>query len=325
MNVLVIGLGSMGKRRIRLMKQYLPGIVVSGVDINQERRDFVHSEYSIDTYASVKEAIQENAFTHAFICAAPLAHAQLIEYCLEHGLHVFSELNLVADGYNNNMLLAENKAVTLFLSSTFLYREEVRFLLAEIKKSKVALIYTYHVGQYLPDWHPWESVHDFFVGNKRTNGCRELFAVELPWLLCAFGKVTNMHVLKNNISSLKLGYADQYMVTLEHETGHKGQMIVDVVSRVPVRHFEVFGEDIQLEWRGKPEDLWRSDSNFSSMQLVSFKNSVERVTGYADFVVENAYWDEMKEFFAVCVGEKESSYSFDDDLYTLSLIDQIER
>ena len=38
------------------------------------------------------------------------------------------------------------------------------------------------LGQYLPDWHPWESYKSFFVSNKKTNGCRELFAIELHGL-----------------------------------------------------------------------------------------------------------------------------------------------
>ena len=38
MRVLVVGLGSMGKRRIRLIKQIDPGIQVIGVDSKPDRR-----------------------------------------------------------------------------------------------------------------------------------------------------------------------------------------------------------------------------------------------------------------------------------------------
>ena len=40
MKIIVVGLGSMGKRRIRLLKQYFPFVQISGADKNQERREY---------------------------------------------------------------------------------------------------------------------------------------------------------------------------------------------------------------------------------------------------------------------------------------------
>ena len=45
MRVLVVGLGSMGKRRIRLMKQYNSKLKILGIDTNIERAKSVQSEY----------------------------------------------------------------------------------------------------------------------------------------------------------------------------------------------------------------------------------------------------------------------------------------
>ena len=39
MNIVVIGLGSMGRRRIRLIKQYKNSYKIIGVDLNKERRN----------------------------------------------------------------------------------------------------------------------------------------------------------------------------------------------------------------------------------------------------------------------------------------------
>ena len=121
-----------------------------------------------------------------------------------------------------------------------------------------------------------------------------------------------------------LDFPDSYMVTLEHESGHRGQLVVDVVTRVPVRQFEVFGEQLQIEWRGKPEDLYIADDTFSMMQKVELKQKAERQDGYQAFVVENAYREEIQEFFAVCDGKAQSRYSFTKDMEVVRLIDQLE-
>jgi predicted dehydrogenase len=325
MNTIVIGLGSMGKRRIRLLLENFPEISVSGVDQNIDRCNAVSHEFHINTYSSIQEAISREKINYAFVCISPLSHAEIITFCLTNDMHVFAELNLVDDGYHDNIALAKKNNLILFLSSTFLYRTEIQFLIEKIHQSNSKLSYTYHVGQYLPDWHPWENISDFFVGNKRTNGCREIFAIELPWLIRAFGKVRGINVRKDNISSLPLGYPDIYFVTIEHESGHTGQLCVDVVTRMPLRHFEVFGEDLQIEWRGTPEELRIANDGFTEMQIIKQDQTVERIDGYHEFIVENAYLEEVKEFFYVCRGKANDTYTFLDDLYTLNLIDQIEQ
>jgi len=324
-NVMIVGLGSMGKRRLRLLVENYKESCIIGVDPSSERRKQVIDQYGIICFDSIHDAINNtSAVNAAFVCTPPVTHAAIIQVLLESEIHVFSELNLISDGYLENIGLAEKKGRILFLSSTFLYRDETRFLIRQIQREKTKLTYTYHVGQYLPDWHPWESYQDFFVTDVRSNGCREIFAIELPWLVQAFGKVSGVIVSKDTISSLSLPYPDSFLVLLEHESGHRGQFMVDVVARIPIRHFEVFGEKLQIEWRGTPEQLWIADERFSEMQKVDLKHEVSGVDGYHSYIVEDAYLKEIEEFIAVCNGKKHTAYSFSDDLYTLALIDRIE-
>lgn len=105
---------------------------------------------------------------------------------------VFTELNLVSDGYEE--FTKDEYDNRLFLSSTLLYRKDIQYIKDRVGEERVN--YVYHVGQYLPDWHPWESYKDFFVGDKRTNGCREIMAIDLPWIESAFGKIVDFSVVK---------------------------------------------------------------------------------------------------------------------------------
>lgn len=123
MRVAVIGLGSMGKRRIRLIKQIDENIEIIGVDLNEDRREETESKFNIQTVDSI-EALPEGV-SAAFVSTSPLSHAAIIKQCLMRRMNVFTELNLVSDGYDENMMLAQNKGCVLFLSSTFLYREEI--------------------------------------------------------------------------------------------------------------------------------------------------------------------------------------------------------
>lgn len=66
------------------------------------------------------------------------------------------------------MAKAKEKGVLLFLSSTMLYRRETQYIKQQVAAFGKPVHYIYHIGQYLPDWHPWENYKNFFVGNART-------------------------------------------------------------------------------------------------------------------------------------------------------------
>ena len=98
MNICVIGLGSMGKRRIKLLKNRNEKLSIIGIDNNLERTKRVSDEYGIICYPSLSDVNSD--LDCAFICTSPQFHAELIKECLHRDLHVFSEINLISDLYN---------------------------------------------------------------------------------------------------------------------------------------------------------------------------------------------------------------------------------
>ena len=325
MNILVVGLGSMGKRRIRLIKQIDESIKLYGVDSREDRRKQAEELYGIVTFNDLDVALK-NEIDAAFICTSPLSHANLIETCLGRKLHVFTEINLFSDGYEKNMKLAKEQGVVLFLSSTFCYREEIKYIIDAVAASNSQTIYTYHVGQYLPDWHPWENYTDYFIGDSKTNGCREIMAIEFPWIIKAFGKVLDIQIKKGKKSNLKIGYNDTYSMLLAHESGTQGVITVDVVSRKAVRNLEVFSEDLYISWDGSENGLKKYDFESKTEKQVVLYDSVDKQENYAAFIVENEYKNEINAFFDIIKsnGKMKAVYDFSDDLEVLALIDKIE-
>lgn len=323
MNIIIIGLGSMGKRRIRLLKNHFQRFNIFGIDLNESRRIECEKNYSIKTFENLND-LNSNEVYCAFICTSPLSHSKIIRDCLNKGLHVFTELNLVKDGYIENIELALKMNVTLFLSSTALYRKEIEFILSKTESKAKPVIYSYHVGQYLPDWHPWEDYKNFFVKENRTNGCRELLAIELPWIIAAFGKINNINITTGKMSELDLDHNDYYLIQFSHENGSKGNLIVDIICREAVRKLEIFNESLYIEWQGKPDTLKSKNIDTKELETVNLYESIDKLESYSSTIIENQYLEEIKTFFDVIEGNKDSKYTFYDDLYTLEVIDRIE-
>jgi len=324
MKIIVIGLGSMGKRRIRLLKEH-QDIEIYGIDSNQERCKEVTEKFGVKCFGSISEAVKNEKINCAFVCTSPLSHSAIINECLKNNLHIFTEINLVSDGYDENIKLAKEKNLVLFLSSTFLYRKETQMIIDKVKDRNSKLNYIYHVGQYLPDWHPWESYNNYFIGNPKTNGCREIMAIDMPWLITAFGKIKNVSAVKSKNTNLNISYNDNYLITIEHETGAKGVFAVDVVTRKPIRHIDVYGEDIQISWNGTPDSLIEYDIQDKTSKQIAIDNASEHVEGYAAFVTENPYREEINAFLSqINNADNEPEWDFVKDAELLKIIDQIE-
>ena len=324
MKIIVIGLGSMGKRRIRLMSEHKE-VELFGIDSQESRCAEVKEKFGITCYNSIDEACKAQEIEAAIISTSPLSHASIIKDCLEHNLHVFTEINLVQDGYNDNIVLAKEKGKVLFLSSTFLYRKETQTIIEKVHEAKCPLNYIYHVGQYLPDWHPWESYNNYFIGNPKTNGCREIMAIDLPWIVTAFGAIKDVMVMKSKNTELNIQYNDNYLIMLEHENGTKGVFAVDVVSRKPYRHIDVYGEHLQLSWNGTADSLNQYDIENKQEVNISFEDASEHVEGYAAFITENPYREELNAYLKqISDSNYAPAWDFEKDKTVLDWIDKIE-
>ena len=325
MNIIVIGLGSMGKRRIRLLKEN-PEYNVLGVDSNIERRQETTEKFQIQCYTSLTEALSEKNIDCAFVCTSPLSHADIIHECLQQGLHVFTEINLIPDRYDENLRLAKEKGLVLFLSSTFLYRKETQTIINKVHQTKSPLNYIYHVGQYLPDWHPWESYNNYFIGDSRTNGCREIMAIDLPWLVTAFGPIKRVSAAKSKNTGLNINYNDNYLITIEHENGNKGVFAVDVVTRKAIRHIDIYGEYFQMSWNGTPDSLVEYDIENKTERRIEMIGASEHEDGYAAFITENPYREEIWSFLNLVQGNDGAAvWDFEKDKNVLKIIDIIEQ
>ena len=146
MKLLIVGLGSMGKRRARLAKGMDSSLAIVGVDSADARRaEATELGLAENAWASIGEAVEAARPDAALVCTAPLSHAGIIGELLDHDLPVFTELNLVRDGYAENMAKAAEKHLPLFLSSTMLYRRETQYIKQAVHQFGKPLQYFYYI------------------------------------------------------------------------------------------------------------------------------------------------------------------------------------
>jgi predicted dehydrogenase len=178
------------------------------------------------------------------------------------------------------------------------------------------------MGQYLPDWHPWESISKFYVGQRQTSATREMVPFEMEWITWIFGDVKTISCLKGKTSDLPVDIDDVYQVIFEFENGVIGHLLVEVISRTPTRILRVVGDKGTIEWNWL-EDVVRL-YDIKKKQWVEFKEKRGfKEKGYV--AKENMYIEEMKNFINAIKGKEKYVYSLEDDLKILTLLESSEK
>ena len=150
-------------------------------------------------------------------------------------------------------------------------------------------------------------------------------AIDLPWIVTAFGPIKKATAVKSKNTELNINYNDNYLITLEHEGGHKGVLAVDVVTRKSIRHIDVYGERFQMSWNGTADSLTEYNIENKEVKTITFDDASEHVEGYAAFITENPYREELNSFLAQIANPKQKpAWDFEKDLAVLKAIDEIE-
>lgn len=326
MKFLVIGLGSMGKRRVRNL-QALGHKDIVGFDPRADRCAEAHEKYDIETTAEWDEA--EALTVDAWVISTPPeTHFDYGLKAAPRGIHFFCEAN-VTDPRAEEMMAALKKSGTVGApSSTMRYFAGPKKLKALLSEGAIGkpLTFTYHTGQYLPDWHPWESYKDFYVSNRDTGACREIVPFELSWMLDLFGPAERLSAMRDKLSDLECDIDDVYHLLLKFDSGMVGHLMVDVLSRPAFRVFRILGSHGSIEWDhgAGVVKLWTVGAEPNTYDLQTCDLSLGTVeSGYIHG--EEPYIEEMSDFVAACRGERPWPFSLEKDEVALEHLIRAER
>ncbi len=317
--VMVVGLGSMGKRRVRnLLANGIPKENIIGVDRRADRIAEAADKYGIATRGEVLPA-DLAAVSALVISTSPDQHLPYAQLAAEHRKHMFIEASVLADGLPELAAEVEARGLVAFPSCTmrfFAGPRRVAQLIGDGAIGKV-LAWQYQSGQYLPDWHPWEPITDFYVSNPPTGGCREIVPFEMVWLEPVFGKVRDIDGRHAKLSDMPAAIDDIYMLQMRHEGGVLGQLIVDVLGRTAIRHLRVTGSEGTLEWDdgAKRIRVFRVASGQWEDESVGGGTVESRYIN-----PEEPYIEEIRTFLECARSGKQPAYTLRDDVKILDLL-----
>jgi predicted dehydrogenase len=322
MKFLIVGLGSMGKRRIRNL-QFLRAGEVIGFDPRQDRGREAEDKYHITTYSDFETAMAAKPDA-LIISTPPDKHVEYALKAAKHNRHFFMEASVVLDGMDELAALCRGKKIVAAPSCTMRFHPAIKDIKHAVAIGKYGHVvnFSYHSGQYLPDWHPWEQPKDYYVGNKPTGACREIVPFELTWLVDIIGLPTAVKAIYGKTRDVGADIDDTYVISLAFPGG-LGNLTVDVTARYATRSLILNMEQGQILWRWDDPAVKLYDAT-KKRWIHYYQPQGQTVEGYNKNIVEDMYIDEMSAFIQAIKGEGEFPNSLQDDIKILKLLEQME-
>ena len=120
-----------------------------------------------------------------------------------------------------------------------------------ITQDKLGKIYSVQVdvGEYLPDWHPWEDYRQSYAARADQGGGVVLTLIhELDYLHWLFGKPKGVFAIGGHRTSLEITAEDTALITFETERNICVQLRMDYWRKPPVRHMNIVAENANVDW-----------------------------------------------------------------------------
>ncbi len=320
-----IGLGSMGKRRIRnLLYHGIKPENIIGFDKNPERIREAVQLYKITPVKSFSEGLKKYNPQAFLISTNPDTHWKYFLPAARLRRHFFVEHPTTDHGYDELKKIMDGSFVAA-PSCTLKFNSAIKEIKKQIDKKTIGsvLSFQYHLGQYLPSWHPWEDFRQVYFSKKSTGACREMFAFELLWLTHALNlpEIEKIQGVTKKLSDLEMNADDFYSYIAKFKNGIMGTVVIDLLSRSPFRTLRIIGTEGVLDWEWQRYEIKISKPKNKIKTINLSKGRQEK--NYV--ATEDMYEEEIGAFLEAVRGRKKYPFTFDENQKYLKALFALEK
>jgi predicted dehydrogenase len=305
----VIGLGSMGKRRVRDLA--ILGHEVIGFDIRTDRNKQAREMFGIGTVRGFEELLRKKPDA-LVISTPPDQHLTYYDRSFAARLPFFSEANILTPTPDWFAAREAKSGVRGYPSGTWKFHPLFSLLrrqLLEIGLDHVNTVH-YQYGGYLPLWHPWERYDKFYAGRSRhTGAAREMVPFEMEWLAWLFGPLRAVCAVNSQRAKWSTAIDDSYLMLIEFESGLCGSIMVELHQVAPFRIGRVSCSNHSFTLDLASHELKRYEKATDSWRY--FKPPGMRTLGSFDF--EQIYMAEIKAFVGSLRGDEAYPKTWSED------------
>ncbi len=253
--VLIVGLGSIGKRHLRLAREILPE---ADIRVLRHQACATVPEFANGCFSSLDESIKFSPQI-AVIASPATFHIDAAQPLAEAGVHLLVEKPLSASLDGVQRLLESSREHDTILLTGYNLRflpslQRYRDLLNDGVIGRVLSVRC-EIGQYLSAWRPDTDYQQSVSAQRKLGGGALLeLSHEIDYLRWIFGEVDWLKATLSHQSDLKIDVEDTAHLILGFVAtdGHQlvGTVNLDFVRHDTTRLCTAIGEKGSLRWNG---------------------------------------------------------------------------
>ena len=315
---LIIGGGSMGKRRIRCLQAHgVPAANIRLVDGRADRRAESKDRYNVESFADFAAGWAWNPDV-LIVCTPTKYHMQ---FCLEAARaqkDFFCEIALsdCLDGADELLALVEGHRLVAALGINnpchAVWRKAKAWLQDESFGSP--LTYQMAYGNYLPNWHPWENYRDFYDETQIMG----VVAQELGTLYTLLeSRVCEVYAQSRQSGALEIEGPDNLQILARTLAGTAVTLQLDLLQDFQKYEYRIVGEKGVIEVSLLPSAVAR--------RYLNATKQFELMYPPAGYTFEQAYIDEFGLFLNALDSRQEWYHSLNDGVQILRCLDAVQQ
>lgn len=284
--ILIIGLGSIGLRHLQAINA-LGTFELASLRTGKGQKVIDESLMrKITIFSNETEALSW-APTHIIISNPTSLHLNYVKLALKNNIPFFVE-KPIADNLgeiNDDQILQNTKGVVGY---NLRFHSLFQFLYNHIQNNTFGSLITanLHVGQYLPNWHPYEDyTQAYYAQKKMGGGAIRTLSHEIDLVQHLFGNITSIQAQVEKLSELEIDVDDVVNISVKTRNCKRVTLHINYLDPIVQRFGLIYFTKGLVKYNYISSEISYIPNNGNNIETFTFKE---------DSKVQ--YENQMKEF-----------------------------
>ncbi len=245
MNVLVVGLGSIAKKHIYVLKEINENVKIYALRSSKKSK----IQVGINNLYSIEE-VKKYKFDFIIVSSPSIYHLRDLENLISLQTPIMVEKPV----FINNKQIGVFEKIEyedlplIYVASNFRFHKLILFVKEYLKDhpSKINEV-TAYCGSYLPDWRPDQDYRKVYSANKKLGGGVHLDLIHEPdYIVHLFGLPNSVESSYGKVSNLEIDTYDSSLYQFQYDT-FQANIILNYFRRDTKRTLEIVRETDTIE------------------------------------------------------------------------------
>lgn len=312
MKILIVGCGSIGQRHFKNLTTFSNADIIA-YRSKKKRIPDINTKPNIITYSTLSEALAQGPDA-ALITNPTSLHVKYAIAAAKNGCHLFIEkpISNNLNGINELMEIAHKKNILILMGCNLRFHPDLQLIKKLLNEKRIGKVISARIqmGQYLPDWHPWEDYRNMYSASETLGGGIILDAIhELDYIRWFLGDVTEVFSFSDKLSNLEIDTEDVAEILLRFKSRAIAEVHLDYVQRSASRSCQIIGE--------KGTILWEQNEG---VKLYSAERKTwDSFKPPQNYDIKQTYIDEMVHFINCIEGKEDPLINIMDGIEVLKI------